>query len=79
MKQYTRIPHSAQLVLSGIAMLNISIHAIAYSNMFLCTLQTSICYIFNVRLPLPYMTLDHKTSLKCQLFKIEIYTSSEAE
>ncbi len=27
---------------------------------------------------LPYMTLEHKTSLKCQLFKIEIYTSSES-
>ncbi len=24
------------------------------------------------------MTLDHKTSLKCQFFEIEIYTSSES-
>ncbi len=24
-----------------------------------------------------YVTLDHKTSLKCQFFEIEIYTSSE--
>ncbi len=23
-----------------------------------------------------YVTLDHKTSLKCQFFEIEIYTSS---
>ncbi len=26
-----------------------------------------------------YVTLDHKTSLKCQFFEIEIYTSSKAE
>ncbi len=25
-----------------------------------------------------YVTLDHKTSLKCQFFEIEIYTSSES-
>ncbi len=25
-----------------------------------------------------YVTLDHKTSLKCQFFKIKIYTSSES-
>ncbi len=25
-----------------------------------------------------YVTLDHKTSLKCKFFEIEIYTSSES-
>ncbi len=25
-----------------------------------------------------YVTLDHKTNLKCQFFEIEIYTSSES-
>ncbi len=25
----------------------------------------------------PYVSLDHETCLKCQFFKIEIYTSSE--
>ncbi len=27
---------------------------------------------------LQYVTLDQKTSLKCQFFKIKIYTSSES-
>ncbi len=25
-----------------------------------------------------YVSMDHKTSFKCQFFKIEIYTSSES-
>ncbi len=52
--------------------------------MHIRALSYIFCYKYNiyciiiVSCGLPYVTLDHKTSHKCQFFEIEIYTSSES-
>ncbi len=51
-------------------------HIVIIHNLFYVS---NACYMLvDIRYLISYVTLDHKTSLKCQFFKIEMYIWSES-
>ncbi len=48
-----------------------------YKQKFLLNIYMHVHVIINIHSTLIYVTLEHKTSLKCKFFEIEMYASSE--